>query len=237
MTEHVCDTDTLRRAALGEEGARQAVVETNLGLVKSVARRFLGRGVEWEDLVQIGTVGMLRAIAGFDPDRACRFTTYAVPMIAGEIKRFLRDDGPVKISREIKENGARIFRFVGEYERKTGLSPTVDQIARETALSEEKVAVALAAARPILSLQAEDEETGFSPEDLVGEDSMEGAVERLCLREVVARLPAWDRRLILCRYFKNLTQQQTARLLGVTQVKVSREEKRILKTLRESWGT
>ena len=235
MTAYVNDAASLIRAKKGDREALEQVVSTNLGLVKSIAMRFAGRGVETEDLIQLGTVGMLKAIQGFDPDRQCRFSTYAVPHIAGEIRRFLRSDGQVKVSREIRANGAAILRFTKEYETARGEEPTVEEICRGTGLSREDVALALSANRPALSLSARDEESGFSPEDLVGEDSMEGAIMGLALREAVARLPEGERKLVICRYYKSLTQEQTARILGVTQVKVSREEKRILQKLREEF--
>ena len=232
---YVCDPQTLSLAKSGDEEAKRLVVETNLGLVKSIALRFTGRGVELEDLIQIGTVGMLKAILGFDPDKECRFTTYAVPLIMGEIRRFLRDDGWIKISRETKTCAAKIFRFTEEYEKKNGTSPTMETLCFETGLSEEKVVLALESARPALSLYESDEETGFSPEKIIGEDNIEKAALSIALREVVDALPEEERKLIVLRYFKNLTQQQTARMLGISQVKVSREEKRILGKMRQNF--
>ena len=229
---YVNDPETLSRAKEGDSVAMEAVVGTNLGLVKSIALRFLGRGAELEDLIQIGSVGMLKAIRGFDPEKECRFTTYAVPLIIGEIKRFLRDDGWIKIGRETRANAARIFRFTEAYEKKHGEAPNMETVCRETGLDEEKVVLALEASRPALSLSARDEESGFSPEDVLGEDPMEDAVQSIALREAVAALPDAERALITLRYFKGLTQEQTARVLGLTQVRVSREEKRILAALR-----
>ncbi len=235
MTPYVNDPDTIRMAKDGNSVAMETVVSTNLGLVKSIALRFTGRGVELEDLIQIGTVGMLKAIRGFDPDMECRFTTYAVPLIMGEIKRFLRDDGWIKISREVRKNAATIFRFTENWEKKHGTAPTLDLIVRETALSEEAIAIALAASRPALSLYAKDEETGICVEDLIGHDSMEDAATSIALRQAVEQLPQEEKKLICLRYFKSLTQEQTAKILGLTQVKVSREEKRILGKLRQAF--
>lgn len=231
----VNDSETLLLAKKGDALAMETVVCTNLGLVKSIALRFLGRGAEPEDLIQIGTVGMLKAIRGFDPEKECKFTTYAVPLIMGEIKRFLRDDGWIKISRETKGNASAIFRFAEEYEKKHGNSPTLDVICRETGISEEKAVLAMESSRPALSLSAKDENTGFSPEMLLGEDHTEETVGKIALREAVDALPEEERKLILLRYYKSLTQEQTARILKISQVKVSREEKRILKKLRENF--
>ncbi len=235
MPDYISDPETLLAAKSGDEGAMERVVSSNLGLVKSIALRFAGRGVETEDLIQIGTLGMIKAIRGFQVEKECRFTTYAVPLIMGEIKRFLRDDGWIKISRETRANGAKIFRFTEEYEKKQGKSPTMETICAALDLSEEKVVLALEAARPALSLYAEDENTGFSPEKIVGEDNIEHLTTTLALREAVAALPGAEGKLISLRYFHNLTQEQTARILGMTQVKVSREEKRILKKMREQF--
>ncbi len=235
MSDYISDPETLLAAQSGDAQAMERVVSSNLGLVKSIALRFSGRGVETEDLIQIGTLGMIKAIRGFRPEKECKFTTYAVPLIMGEIKRFLRDDGWIKIGRETRTNGAKIFRFTEEYEKKEGKSPTMETICAALELPEEKVVLALEAARPALSLYAEDENTGFSPEKVVGEDNIEKITTTLALREAVAALPQGERKLISLRYFHNLTQEQTARLLGMSQVKVSREEKRILKKMREEF--
>lgn len=232
MPDYISDPETLLSAQNGDEKAMERIVSTNLGLVKSIAMRFVGRGVEAEDLIQIGTVGMIKAIRGFQVEKECKFTTYAVPLIMGEIKRFLRDDGWIKISRETRANGAKIFRFTEEYEKKEGKSPTMETICSALDLSEDKVVLALEASRPALSLYAEDESTGFSPEKIVGEDNIEKLTDTLALREAIKSLPKSEGKLITLRYFHNLTQEQIARLLGMTQVKVSREEKRILQKLR-----
>ena len=232
MPEYITDPETLLAAKNGDEEAMERVVSSNLGLVKSIALRFTGRGVEAEDLIQIGSLGMIKAIRGFQAEKECKFTTYAVPLIMGEIKRFLRDDGWIKISRETRANGARIFRFTEDYEKKEGKSPTMETICAALELPEDKVVLAMEASRPALSLYAEDENTGFSPEKIVVEDNIEKITDTLALREAVKALPAPEGKLIALRYFHNLTQEQTARLLGMTQVKVSREEKRVLQKLR-----
>ncbi len=235
MPDYICDPETLLLAQTGDASAMEQIVSSNLGLVKSIALRFTGRGVETEDLIQIGTVGMIKAIRGFQVEKECKFTTYAVPLIMGEIKRFLRDDGWIKISRDTRANGAKIFRFTEEYEKKEGKSPTMEMICHALDLPEDKVVLALEAARPALSLYAEDESTGFSPEKIVGEDHIEKITDTLALREALSALPQDEGKLIALRYYHNLTQEQTARLLGMTQVKVSREEKRILKKMREQF--
>lgn len=232
MTDYVSDPETILAAQQGDAVAMEQVVSTNFGLVKSIALRFAGRGVELEDLFQIGCIGMVKAVHGFQVEKECKFTTYAVPLIIGELKRFFRDDGWIKISRETRANGAKIFRFTEEYEKKKGKSPTMETICAALDLPEDKVVLAMEAARPALSLYAEDENTGISPEKIVGEDNIEKITDTLALREAVEALPKGEGKLISLRYFHNLTQSQTARILGMTQVKVSREEKRILKKMR-----
>lgn len=234
-TSYVNDADSIRRAKAGDACAMEEVVTTNLGLVKSIALRFVGRGAELEDLIQIGTIGMIRAVLGFDVERECRFTTYAVPMIAGEIKRFLRSDGWIKIGREAKQNAVTIFRFIEEYEKKNGATPTMDIICHATGLDEEKAVFAMEASRPALSLYDEDEETGFSPEKIVGEDKTDQVIGKIAVGQMLTHLAREERALIEMRYFKGMTQEQTARVLHCTQVKVSREEKRILAKLRKEF--
>lgn len=225
--------DVFSRAAAGDEGALAAVIEENMGLVKSVARRFLGRGCEWEDLVQLGTVGLMNAARRFDPSLGYCFSTFAVPHVAGEIRRFLRDDGWIKIGRDARENARRVYAFTREYETKNGREPTLEEIGAALHLDEEKITFALEATRPAVSLDRCDPETGFSPEKVTGTDNVAQAIDRLSLRELVDALPDEERKLILCRYYHGLTQSRTADLLGLTQVKVSRLEKKILATLKD----
>ena len=232
MTSYINDPQTISQAKGGNEKAMAEVIGSNLGLVKSIALRFAGRGVDLEDLIQIGTIGMIKAVNGFDPEKECRFTTYAVPLIMGELKRFLRDDGWIKVGREAKQNAVRIFRFMEEYEKEHGVSPTLPVICENTGISAEKAVLALESSRPAMSLYEEDESTGFSPEKVIGEDHIEDTVSKIALRQAVESLPSEEKKLILLRYFKSLTQEQTARMMGMTQVKVSREEKRILKKLQ-----
>ncbi|MBP5289779.1 MAG: sigma-70 family RNA polymerase sigma factor [Clostridia bacterium] len=210
-----------------------ALIENNMGLVKSVARRFLGRGCEWEDLVQLGVMGMMNAARRFDPALGYSFSTFAVPHIAGEIRRFLRDDGWIKIGRDARENARRIYAYAGTFEAKTGREPTLAEIGAALSLDEEKITFALEASRPAVSLNNPDPESGFSPEMALGRDNVAEAVDRIALRELVDALPDPERKLILCRYYHGLTQSRTAALLGMSQVKVSRLEKKILSSLKK----
>ncbi len=227
--------ERIRLARDGDERVLSELLEENTPLVKSIAKRFLDRGADFDDLVQLGMIGLIKAIKGFNFEYDTALTTYAVPMISGEMKRFLRDDGIVKISREIKSNASKIRRFQESFEQMNGSSPSVENISEETGLSIEDITVALCAVQPVVSLVAENED-GDEFDIPVGEDDAEDSIERYAVREALEKLDKIDRELIMLRYFKDLTQQQTAKILGMSQVKVSRSEKRIctkLKTLLE----
>ena len=231
--DYVGDVESIRAAQEGDEAALERILLSNLGLVKSIAARFVGRGAEWEDLVQIGSVGLVKAIRGWQEDKNCRLTTYAVPLIVGEIKRYLRDDGPIKIARELKRDAVTVKNFCEAYEKEYGTSAKTTDICRETGLSEERVALALEAARPLLRFGEEEGEV--SPEKVGTVDSIGDRVDAIALSQAMETLSPEEKTIIRLRYEKNLTQEKTARLIGLTQVKVSREEKRILKKLREAF--
>lgn len=227
------DEETITQAQNGSKQAMEAIVESNMGLVKSIAVRFCHRGTEFEDLVQIGCIGMIKAIHRFDPTLKLSFSTYAVPLIIGEIRRHLRDDGIIKVSRSAKINNARICAFITEYKEKNGKEPSLTEISSALQIAEEDVIFAMDASRPLLSLNQRDEETGFSPEDLAGDDAIEERFDNIALEEALSSLSPEEERLIRLRYFKHLTQEQTARILRVTQVKVSRDERKICQKLKK----
>lgn len=210
---------------------RDAFVEQNLGLVHSCAKRFRGRGMEYDDLYGAGCLGLLKAIDGFEPERGLRFSTYAVPVILGEIKRLFRDGGAVKVSRSLKEASLKISRAREKLSAETGREPTVRELAKATGCTEERVTEALLATRPTVSL-TEAWEEGDRQTDLVFDPPEESLTERLSLMAAVNRLLPRDRRLLELRYFQNKTQTETASLLSMTQVQVSRREKKILLALR-----
>ena len=226
-------TGVLEEARQGDAAARAAVLEANRGLIWSVVRRYCGRGIESEDLYQLGCIGFLKAVQGFDPAFGCQFSTYAVPKIAGEIRRFLRDDGAVKVSRTLKER-AMAVRGAAERLRLTlGREPVLSELAAETGLSPEEIAEAEDAGRPVASLQAEAGD-GLPLESLVGCGGMEEAiVEREALRAGIAALGEREQRVIALRYYRGLTQEKTARAVGVSQVQISRIERRALERLRQ----
>ncbi len=221
-------------AQTGDRAAMERLVEENTGLIWSVARRYFGRGAEPDDLFQLGCVGFLKAVEGFDPAFGTQFSTYAVPKIAGEIRRFLRDDGPIKVSRTYKERALRIARARETLTARLGEEPTLTQLARELDLPPEEIAQAeLAAAEPE-SIQRPTGEDGLCLEQVLADPGQEDLFERLALRQALEQLAPKERRVILLRYFHGLTQQRIADLLGVSQVQVSRMEKRALGHLREN---
>ena len=224
----------LRAAQAGDREAAGRMVEENAGLIWSVARRFFGRGVEPDDLFQLGCVGFLKAIDGFDEDFGTRFSTYAVPKIAGEIRRFLRDDGPVKVSRGLKERAAAIRTARAALTQACGREPTLSELSAATGLAPEDIAAAETAALPAESLQQAAGEDGFTLEQMLGDGGQEERlVEHVALRQAVEALPERERQTVFLRYWHGLTQERASRVLGVSQVQVSRLERRAVKHLRE----
>ena len=227
--------ELLRAAQEGDRDAcEQAVLENN-GLIWSIVRRYYGRGVEPDDLYQLGCLGFLKAIQGFDFSYGTCFSTYAVPKIAGEIRRFLRDDGSVKVGRAIREQAQTLYSKREQLRHDLGREPALSELSEATGLSVEEIArVELATDSPE-SLQRETAD-GLTLEGMLGTDAPEeGLVERIALREAIDQLPEKERITILLRYFKGLTQERTARVLGVSQVQISRLERRGLARLRESF--
>ena len=223
----------LRLARGGDRSAAERLVEENTGLIWSVARRFFGRGVEADDLYQLGCVGFLKAIEGFDEAYGTCFSTYAVPKISGEIRRFLRDDGAVKVSRTVKEQAARIRQARLRLEQRDGREPRLSELADETGLSPEEIAFAEAATGPADSIQRESGEDGFTLEHILGDYAAEEKmVEQLSLRAAVEALPEKERKVIALRFYHGMTQQSCARVLQVSQVQISRLERRAVEHLR-----
>ena len=218
----------------GDEGAGEALVSENTGLIWSVARRFQGRGTEMDDLYQLGCLGFLKAVEGFDPAFGTQFSTYAVPKIAGEIRRFLRDDGAVKVSRTIKEQAAAIKTARNALTGALGREPTVVELSRQTGLSPEEIAVAETATAATESIQRQTGDEGFSLEDVLADpEAEERMLERIDLTQAIGKLPEREAMVIKLRYFHALTQQRVSVVLGVSQVQVSRIEKKALDRLRE----
>ncbi len=223
----------LEAAHNGDNEACERMLEENAGLIWSIVRRYYGRGADPEDLYQLGCLGFLKAVRGFAPAYGCQFSTYAVPKIAGEIRRFLRDDGAVKVSRGVKERGTAIRTARDRLTHLLGREPTLSELSEETGLEPEDIAAAEEANLPVASLQMETGDGGFTLESVLGTEGMEeGVVEKLALRGAIESLPDREKQVIFLRYYKNLTQDKAAKVLGVSQVQVSRIERRAMERLR-----
>ncbi len=218
----------------GDNTALETLLNDNSGLIWSVVRRYFGHGVEADDLFQLGSVGFLKAVKGFDTSFGTQFSTYAVPKIAGEIRRFLRDDGSVKVSRSLKEK-AQLIRVTREKLTKMlGREPVLSELSKECGLEAEEIAEAEIATTPTESLSRETNEDGCTLEGILGDDGMEDSLlESISLREAVDELPERERSVVLLRYYKNMTQESTARVLSVSQVQISRLERKAMEMLRK----
>ena len=225
----------IERAQQGDESACERVLTENTGLIWSVVRRYYGRGVETDDLYQLGCLGFVKAVKGFDLTYGTRFSTYAVPKIAGEIRRFLRDDAPVKVERGARERAIAVCAARERLRETLGREPTLSELAAETGQTPEEVAELELATAPPESLQRELG-NGLTLEQTLGDASHEEMLEQLALRAGIDALPERERMTILLRFYKGLTQERAARVLGVSQVQVSRLERRALERLREALG-
>lgn len=229
--------DLIRLAQAGDTQASETLVEENVGLIWSVAKRFIGRGVDTEDLYQLGCLGFLKAVEGFDLEYGTQFSTYAVPKISGEIRRFLRDDGAVKVSRTLKEQAAAIRNVRTQLTASLGREPTVQEVAEQTGISPEDIAIAETATASTESINREIGEEGFSLENILTDtESEERILEKIALRQAIERLEERESMVIHLRYFHGLTQDRVSKVLGVSQVQVSRIEKKALSHLREYLG-
>ena len=223
----------ITQAQQGDRTATERLVTENTGLIWSIARRYFGRGVEPDDLFQLGCVGFLKAVEGFDTAYGTQFSTYAVPKISGEIRRFLRDDGTVKVSRGIKEQAAKIRQARIKLEQRIGREPTMSELSRETGIAPEDIAFAETATGPADSIQRETGEDGFTLELVLGDYGAEDKLfEYVALRAAIETLPERERQVIALRFYHGMTQQRVAELIGVSQVQVSRIEKKALERLR-----
>lgn len=221
------------RCQAGDMDAKEAIIAENSGLIWSVARRFFGRGTEADDVYQLACLGFLKAVEGFDLSFGTQFSTYAVPKISGEIRRFLRDDGAVKVSRSIKEQASNIKSARNRLTIALGREPTISEIAEETGLSLEEIAMAECATASVESINQETGDEGFTLESVLSDTQSEDKLlERLALHQAIEKLPEREAMVIKLRYFHGLTQQRVSKVLGVSQVQVSRIEKRVLEKLR-----
>jgi len=228
------DTELLEAAKNGDKYAAEQIIVENSALIWSIVRRFFGRGVDSDDLYQLGCIGFIKAIKGFDSSYGTQFSTYAVPKITGEIRRFLRDDGTVKVSRSIKERAQTIKNTKIALEQKLGREPYLSEIAAETGITAEDIAVAENASSTAESLQREMGEDGLTLEGVLGDFFQEEKMlEQLSLKEAMDTLPEREKLVISLRYFRGMTQDQAAKVLKVSQVQISRIEKRAIELLRK----
>ncbi|MBQ7948898.1 MAG: SigB/SigF/SigG family RNA polymerase sigma factor [Clostridia bacterium] len=237
MLDDVSTIEYIRRAKEGDVSAKEILIEHNVSLVKCIVKRYLGKGVDYDDLFQIACMGFLKAIAGFDEGFGVKFSTYAVPMIAGEIKRFMRDDGTVKVSRTMKQTAKDINLFVEEYTVKNGKQPPMSVIAEKFGLEETEVVFVMGSSKMPLSLYGgADHKDGKERElieTLTTGDDQEEWLDRMLLRGAIDELSERDKRVIVLRYFRDMTQSEVAQRIGVSQVQVSRIENRIIKEFRD----
>jgi RNA polymerase sporulation-specific sigma factor len=235
MLDNDSITDLILRAKGGEDKAKETLILTNSPLIKSILRRYMGRGVEYDDLYQLGCMGFVKAINKYDPKYNVKFTTYAMPLIMGEIKRFLRDDGAIKVSRSVKSLYIKIKKYLAEHSGDER-SPTTDEIAKHFAVTREEIVFAMEAARMPLSLFDKNENDGDDDalcigEKLAGSDDAK-FTDSLIIKNALSSLPERERKVILLRYYRNATQSEVARALNLSQVQVSRIEQKVLADFR-----
>lgn len=232
----------IRKAQSGEKKAREVLIEQNLGLVHHIVKRFLGRGYDAEDLFQIGVIGLIKSIDKFDTSYDVKFSTYAVPLITGEIKRFLRDDGMVKVSRTLKENGMKVRYAAERLGSKLNREPTLAEVAREAELTDEEVVMAMEANVQVESIYKSvyqnDGNEIFLVDQLADEkqNEQELVLNHMVLSQLISGLPQKEQKLIKLRYYQDKTQTEVAKVLGISQVQVSRLEKKILLDMRQKMG-
>ena len=235
LLSHEQTLQLIAAAQNGDEQAKEELIEKNIPLVKSIVKGYLGRGTEYEDLFQLGSLGLLKAILHYDASFEVRFSTYAVPLISGEIKRFLRDDGPIKVSRVLRENAAKAYRAAEQLKKELGREPTTAELAKAAGMTEEDLIECTDASRAPLSIDeplSEDSDATLLDTLSVSED--EHTINRLLIRQLFAQFSPRERQVIMLRYFGDKTQSQIAALIGVSQVQVSRILKSSLQKLRDA---
>jgi len=233
------DMKIIEKAQNGSREDMTKLLEDNNGLIWSIVRRFSGRGYEIDDLYQIGSIGFIKAIQRFDTSFEVRLSTYAVPYILGEIKRFIRDDGPIKVSRSIKELNVKILELQKEFFNKHGKEITLDEISKELKISKEEITMALDSARPVDSIESAkytdnktDKTISIIEQISTGKDEQTEITNRLAIKNLISELEDREKEIIMLRYYKQKTQMQVSKILGITQVQVSRIERKILDNMR-----
>ena len=221
-------------AQKGDQSAKEILITENSPLIKSVIKRYKNKGVEDDDLYQLGSMGFVKAINNFSPEYNVKFSTYAVPMIAGEVKRFLRDDGSIKVSRSIKYNAIQIKNYIAKYQSQKGYEPSIDEIAKEFNLEPQDVVFTLEASTQLMSIDEKfDDEDDSLAERTQDTFSPENLIDKLLVRDMIDSLPAREKRIVIMRYYLDKTQTEIASSLGVSQVQISRIENKILQNFKE----
>lgn len=227
----------IRSAKAGDQSAKQTLIDANVSLIKCIVKRYLGKGVDYDDLFQLACMGFLKAITGFDESFGVRFSTYAVPMIAGEIKRFMRDDGSVKVSRAMKQTAKAMNNFVAEYVAEHGRQPAVREIAEKFGLDESETVFVMGSSKMPVSIYGGSEYKDGNERELIetlpAVDNQEEMLDKLLLRSAIESLSERDKKIIVLRYFRDMTQSEVAERIGVSQVQVSRIESRIIREFKE----
>ena len=230
----------IRAAKEGDAGAKEALLSANVSLLKSIVRRYLGKGVEFDDLFQLASMGLLKAVYGFDESFGVRFSTYAVPMIAGEIKRFMRDDGSVKVSRAMKSAAKSMNKFVEEYSSEHGAPPSVKEIAQKFGMEESEAVFVLGSSRMPVSIyeqsEYKDEKAQSLADRLPSVDDQDEMIEHMQLKAAIDSLPEREKKIIMLRYFRDMTQSEVAEIVGVSQVQISRIESKVMADMKRMLG-
>lgn len=226
--------EKISKAQAGDEAAKAELVESNMPLIKSIVRRYKNKQIEYEDLIQLGTLGLIKAVNNFDLKYGVRFSTYAVPMVAGEIKRFIRDDGAIKVSRSVKAQALEMNKFVEAFQSEYSRSPTVEELAEKFGVEASEVTFIMESSRYPVSINAETDDDNLSLGDkIAGTRDINDELDKLLLKDIISNLDERDRKIIILRYFRDRTQSEVAEELGVSQVQVSRLESKILARMKE----
>ncbi len=230
----------IRAAKSGDDSAKEALLSGNVSLLKSIVRRYLGKGVEFDDLYQLASLGLLKAVYGFDERYGVRFSTYAVPMIAGEIKRFMRDDGSVKVSRAMKSAAKSMNKFVEKYTAEHGAAPMLSEVAQKFGMEESEAVFVMGSSRMPVSIYEQGEYKDEKSQELIDKlpavDDQEDMIERMQLKTAIEQLPERERKIIILRYFRDMTQSEVADVIGVSQVQVSRIESKVFADMKKLLG-
>lgn len=236
MFEHSYTMELISRAHDGDEEAKSILVEDNMPLIKSLVKRFRNSSIEYDDLIQLGSMGLVKAINNFSVDYNVKFSTYAVPMIVGEIKRYLRDDGLIKVSRSVKSLNIKISKYISDYKNERGKDPEIKEIAGEFGITEQDVVFAMDSSKyPVSLYEKSNDDDGLELLDRISSgESTEDNIDKMVLRDTIMSLPEREKKIIILRYFRDKTQSEIAKDFGISQVQISRIESKIIAKLRES---